>query len=431
MDSSDEDIFTTAPSQVYFPDLRYEMQIEEGLQTVHTALNLVSRLNDGLAILGAKPFAAQLAGPSSSATQVEPRIFAMEIQPHLAAAEEEISKAEKVLESKWALKAQKIAQHVSEAEIEELVTTLTEVSLAKPDTRLVMAYPCDNGEYPDGDSLFLSERTLNRKILMGVIQGREHVDFTFKLPYHKHEIKIVYKPMSDDCSLILEKAAGTDIIFITNLDTMKNRPEYSVGPTIWEVLMPSQAREIQPGVWRILVSSVGKEYPNMIDILVLKRAFTVFIQDTNDIISTKRQAADPIGRTRSAKRRRLKITEKNSEVASMLDVDNNMSQMSHSTATLQKGHALIIKSQAKGEETYSLQIKHQLGKTPAAHVLSCMQSKMPRGMIAVKILLQNPQNIMTAAISWKREKMALEKINHVSTPLILLIISNIGLGKYC
>lgn len=433
MGSTDEDIFTTAPSQYYYPGLRNEMQIEEGLQEACTALNKVVELNNAMEILGAKSFLAQPAGPQCSATQVEPRVFARDIQLHLAVAQEALSRAKKKLESKWELrhisKARRIVQHVSKAEIEELATALNRASLAKPDTRLVIAYP----QEPDKDSLLPSEQTLGRKVFLGVIQTEEHVDFSFKLPRLKHEIKIIYTPTSDDCLLVFgeinDKAdIDTDVIFITNLNTLKTPLEYLAQPAIWGALMPSEAMEIQPGLWRILVSSSRQEYPSTIDILVLKRPYNVSIQNTNDI-STKRQATDHTGRTRSAKRRRK------SEAAKALDFDNDdhATQMSQNTATLQdlqEGNTITIETQAKREETYSLQIKRKLGQSQTAHVFSCRHSKMPRGMMAAKILL--PKRIpITAANCWKREKTALEKLNHVSTPLMLPMLSNYDSGEYC
>jgi hypothetical protein len=99
MGSTDEDIFTTAPSQYYYPGLRNEMQIEEGLQEACAALNKVVELNNAMEILGAKPFLAQPAGPQCSATQVEPRVFARDIQLHLAVAQDALSRATTYLQS--------------------------------------------------------------------------------------------------------------------------------------------------------------------------------------------------------------------------------------------------------------------------------------------------------------------------------------------
>ncbi|KAK1248325.1 hypothetical protein MKX08_006545 [Trichoderma sp. CBMAI-0020] len=416
MDSTDEDIFTTAPSQYYYPGLHNEIQIEEGLQEACAAVNKVVELNNAMEILGAKPFGAQPAGPSCSATQVEPRVFAWEIQLHLAAAQEALSRAKEKLESKWELrhvsKTRRIVQRVSNTEIEKLATALNKVSLAKADTRLVIAYH----QEPDENSHLPSE-TLE---VSGVIQTKENVDYSFKVPRLGHEIKIVYKPTSDDCLLVFgeinDKAdIGTDVISIANLSTLKTPLEYLAQPAIWGALMPSQTMEIQPGIWRILVGSSRQEYPSTIDILVLKRPYNVSIQDTNDM-PTKRQATDHIERTRSAKRRRLRTLGTNGEAAKALDFDNDdhttqMSQNSVTLQDLQKGNTITIETQANRKETYSLHINSKLGRSQSALVFSCRHSKAPIRMIAAKILRPKRDPIANANC-WKREKTALEKLNH-------------------
>ncbi|KAL7952247.1 hypothetical protein V8C34DRAFT_310170 [Trichoderma compactum] len=363
MDSQDEDIFVTAPSQ---PDSQQmaRKQIELGL---NKSLAMLSGYNQTLNELELG-FVGGVLGKDSagSVTQPEPRATTKEIRSHVVKAVKEIQKSQKALavykslERQKATEAQKALEeertlgaqrHVTEPEIEELTTALTSVSLTEPDIRLVIAYPRDSSQSLDKNTLIPFSRLLNEKEIFSVAQTKKHVDFTLSLPCFNNKINITYDPSSDDCHLIMKKASdkvdnSTAIVSIAQLVVTCKHLNSATIPAIWKILDIYQDVKIQPGIWRIL-----------------------------KIISAKREATETLERIRPAKRLKMgaqRETAISLETSVIQTSNQDITQALQATATLldlQDGHTAIIRTEAKRRRKYYLQKNYELGKSDAAKIL--------------------------------------------------------------
>lgn len=444
MNSSDEDTFITAPSQ---PLTQRELDFDMALAII---TNLSKTLNEAEAI-GAE---TQTADSQCFVTQVEPRATAASVEPYLAEAKNKLLKAKKALKARKELEAEKAQEakgapktkseyHVTKSEIEELATTLNRVSLERSDTRLAIAYPRERSQYLCGDAVVKFEPTIEENALFGILQRKEDVDFSLVIPHCEPDhICITYDPMSDNCSLTLKIDTNSHVnnstycLFMINLDVATKQLDSSnmLLPGDWEKLTPLQNYIIQPGVWRILVKNANKE-SSTIDILLLKKTFSVFISRPNN--TTKRAATDYIQNTGSSKRLKMKATQ--TAIGYQTTGKHDITQMAQNTTTLldlQNGKRAIIRS--RGQPIYYIERIEAISTARATSVFSCRVSTIPRTVVAAKVLHYSYYGIRTAEI-WRREKKALEILDHVrlfyffcSFFLFLITISsNSFLEKYC
>ncbi|KKO97269.1 STE protein kinase [Trichoderma harzianum] len=437
MDSSHEDTFVTAPSQ---PPTQRESDF-------NMALAIISSLGKTLNETEAVGAEAETADSQCFVTQVEPRVTGAFVQQSLAAAAKELMKAkkalkatkalqmEKALESKQALKSENgldesaVAQkkplktksecHVTKSEIDELAASLTRVSLKRPDTRLAIAYPRDRSQYLCEDAVAMVEPTIDKHALFGILQREADADCLLAVPYHERDhIWITYEPMSDNCSLTLKTDADNHAdndaydMFIVNLENAIERLESSESnillPVNWEILEPKKTCIIQPGVWRILVKSANEE-SSIIDILLLKQPFNIYIHQPDGVTAKKRAATHYITHSLSTKRRKIAPQ---TAVTNETAAHDSLTQTHQNTITLQKlqdGNRAFIRSQ--GGLAYYIERVEKLGATPGTCVFSCRHSTIPAKTVAAKVLCHEYYGKGTAEV-WRREKRALEKLQH-------------------
>ncbi|KAL7903711.1 hypothetical protein GGI35DRAFT_314936 [Trichoderma velutinum] len=169
-------------------------------------------------------------------------------------------------------------------------------------------------------------------------------------------------------------------------------------------LLPWKRQTIQPGVWRILVE--GDTDRPSIDVLLLKRHFTISICDTNNM-SPKRRAADHIRLTKRQNNEGL-----GTYVASHA-TSNITRKIAATIMDLQDGHTAFIKSQTEGE-TYFLQKKREIFTSEITHVFSCELSTIPGKIIAAKVLRTYPSSVSINAMMWKQEVKILQMLNHIN-----------------
>lgn len=454
MDSSDERSFVTAPSQPCVAETQLELGVADEF------LVEVSKLEEKLGKIGNQVFTptqtskirtvmskveeklketdTPMTGKSQyPATMFELRKTTAKAMSYIAAAMEQMTnvttalgekaspRTNKSLQPRAEIQHSQIAEHhVTKNEIEELTEALRLVSVM-PDTRLVIAYPCDSEQYLSEDSLVSIRQRLNGKALYGVIQSPKHADYTFPLPgYERFKIQIIYDPKSNYCYLGWKNVGagedGPDTISITNLDIMRlrrrNSEHYMLNHTPWNILELSKFIQITPGCWRIRVKSAGKEHPGTIDILFLRRPFEVTITGINTDSKKKRKHIDNIKDNRLKKRLKISFSEGINVIQA---ANNNTTLELQPFAKLGIRDKAVIKSTDEGEENlYSLQITESLGETRITRVFSCQYSRIPAKLIAVKALCYDSSDISRVARLWTREVRILENLDHASILLI-------------
>ncbi|KAL7935154.1 hypothetical protein V8C35DRAFT_321705 [Trichoderma chlorosporum] len=415
MDSSNEFSFVTAPSQLCAAETQLELGVADEF------LAQVSKLEEKLGEIGDQVFTPtqtaeirtvmskveeklkgtdtlMTAEPQCPAIEVEPRAATAKAISYIAAAMKQMSNAKTVLEGKAAPRTKRPLQtnkelqpraeirhsqvaehHVTKNEIEELAKAISKVSVV-PNTRLVIAYPCDNEQYLSEDPLVSIRHEVNGKALHSVIQSPERADHTFTLPgYKRSKIQIIYDPKSNHCHLNwnngnADVGASEDsphTILITNLDIMRMRLHYSeehmLKYTSWENLESSKLFHLRPGCWRILVSSAGKKHPTTVDISLLERPFEVAITNTNEVLPRKREYIDDTEHIRSIKRLKESSSEGTNgiQAASLPDTasydtvmprtaDNDITWAFQNFATFHIEHKTVIESKATGEDQKTL-----------------------------------------------------------------------------
>ncbi|EHK42540.1 serine threonine protein kinase [Trichoderma atroviride IMI 206040] len=304
----------------------------------------------------------------------------------------------------------------NQVRIQGIVTSLKNMSLSKPETRLAIYFDqSDRASIVKNSSVFYAEQPAKGVEMFCVAQRLADVDYRmqvqFKTPRAHSKLidikcQIVYNPWTDDCVLI--NWAGK-ALYLVNI-----KHPYTYG-----LLSPGQRYKIRPGLWGIAdFQSNDVVYDCIVKFLLNGRRHTVSITPRSSARRngrlTKRQVLDASLSTDIAipSPRFMRNSQANAEKATknpLLGLKGgdvaNIEMPLRDTTFRQEG------------SNYQLQIVGKISPKGVSSVYSCRHSLIDDGKIAVKVIDYGDEFLGELGVAYcsklyKREKHFLERLNH-------------------
>ncbi|KAL7917687.1 kinase-like domain-containing protein [Trichoderma austrokoningii] len=315
--------------------------------------------------------------------------------------------------------------------LEEIFGALEMASHFMPEARLVIRslYSSKAKEIEDYSIRYPPAKDAYQNIF-GVIQSRNHTDFTFQTPLYLHipkeaprpvmehrlHFQFIYDPTSDDC-LLINKSFGWESFLSVSTSPLKR-------------IEIRGSQLLQPGMWMISVKAqASSQYYTALAILIAPRQFSISVYSENISVRSKRAIEGDEG---LAKRQRLNDGKSKIAVESSDLVDKaNKNSFLHNhkpreiynktispILDLTDGEVAAVEVSVAGpanpENKYQLQRIKNIVKLQATSVFTCQHSKVA-GDVVAKVLRYSSDsiyNLVGISRSWKQEKRALSNLHH-------------------